>query len=717
MIKKIFSILMVFLLTTGYGVRADEGMWLLNIIGKRYEAMKELGLELSPEDIYSLNQSSLKDAVVNFGGFCTGEIISDQGLLLTNHHCGYERIQMHSNTENNYLKNGFWAQAMEDELPNPGLFVSFLIRIEDVTENLINLPEEAIESKMSELEERATEGTHYTAEIQDFFAGNKYYLFVYETFNDVRLVGAPPSSVGKYGGDTDNWMWPRHTGDFSIFRVYGGKDGKPAEYSEENVPIKPRHHFPVSTSGVKEEDFTMVMGYPGSTERYLPSEGVRLLYEESNPARIQLRERRLEIMKMEMDKSEKINLMYSPKYFQISNYYKYFIGQNQGIKNLDVIAQKEEEEEVFLEWAGSDEEKKKEFGEVISGYDEAYKEYREVNLPYVYLEEGAFATDIILLAYQLAPIYAALKAELTEEQVKNVAEGLKEKVTEHFSAYYAPIDQKILAAMFKSYKENVDPRFHPPVFQTIQKKFKGDFSKYADYVFKKSFLVSEEKAMAFLNSPDVKTIDKDPAFEAMLSVLGSFRQNAGSKLGMVYSKLDSLNYLYLKGKLAANPDSTFYPDANFTMRLTYGSVNGYWAKDAVYYKYYTTLKGVIEKENPASEEFFVEPKLVELYENKDYGTYANENGELPVCFISNNDITGGNSGSPVINGKGQLIGTAFDGNWEAMSGDIEFSNELQRTIVTDIRYVLFIIDKYAGAQRLIDEMDIVVDESTTSSSN
>jgi hypothetical protein len=707
MVKKFLVLLSSLLMCFSFQAKADEGMWMLNIIGKRYEQMKAMGLELSPEQIYSINQSSLKDAIVNFGGFCTGEIISDKGLLLTNHHCGYERIQMHSTTEKNYLKDGFWAKSLAAELPNSGLFVTFLVKIEDVTESLINLKDEALGTKMAELENEAIGDSHYTAEIKDFFAGNKYYLFTYETYTDVRLVGAPPSSVGKFGGDTDNWMWPRHTGDFALFRVYAGKDGKPAEYSKDNVPLKPKHFLPVSLDGVEENDFAMILGYPGSTERYLPTEGVKLLLEETNPARIKLREKRLAIMKAEMEKDAKIDLMYSPKYFQISNYYKYFIGQNRGIKNLNVIAEKRQEEADFVTWVNTSEQNQKEYGGVIQGFSEIYQSYKDVNLPYVYLNEGAFASDIMLLAYHMAPMYAALKSGMKKEQMQGVLDDMKVKAEEHFADYYAPIDQKILAAMLKSYKEDIASTYHPTIIQDINKKYKGNFDKYADYVFKKSFLTTKEKTLAFIENPDLKVIENDPAFEAMLSVLGTFRSTAGAKLGEIYGKLDSLNFLYLKGKQMMFPDSTFYPDANFTQRLTYGKVSGYWAQDGVYYNYYTTLKGVIEKENPLSEEFVVEPGIKELYEKKEYGQYANKDGELPVCFISNNDITGGNSGSPVINGKGHLIGTAFDGNWEAMSGDIEFSPKLQRTIITDIRYVLFIIDKYADAKHLIDEMETI----------
>lgn len=706
MIRKLFSAVLVLIFFFNFSARADEGMWLLSLIGKKYEDMKELGLKLTPEEIYSVNNSSLKDAVVNFGGFCTGEIISKNGLLLTNHHCGYDRIQSHSTEEKNLLKKGFWAKSLKEELPNPGLTVTFLVRMEDVTEQLKNVSDEELESTITALETKATEGTSYTSEIKTFFENNQYFLFVYETYNDVRLVGAPPSSVGKFGGDTDNWMWPRHTGDFSMFRVYTGPDGKPAEYNENNIPLKPKHHFPVSLEGVKENDFSMVMGYPGSTERYLPSHGVRLAYEETNPARIKLRGKRLEIMKEEMDNSEKINLMYSPKYFQISNYYKYFIGQNLGIENLEVIEQKKEQEKAFLEWVNANPERKEEYAGIFARFDSIYSEYKKVNLPYIYLEEGAFGIDLIQFAYQFAPVYAALKAGVPLDKLGGVSEELKEKVESHFAEYYKPIDKKLFAAMMKMMYENVDPKFHPPIFNEVKKKYKGDFNKWADNVYNKSILVEKEKTLAFLNKPDVKVLDKDPGFQAMMSVLSNFREKAGPQLGDVYAKLDEANQTYLKGILLKS-DTLLYPDANFTQRLTYGTVNGYRARDAVYYDYYTTLEGVIQKEDPINEEFFVEPKLKELFKAKDYGPYSNEKGEMPVCFITNNDITGGNSGSPVLNGKGELIGTAFDGNWEAMSGDIEFATDLQRCIVTDIRYVLFIIDKYADADRLIEEMTII----------
>lgn len=713
---------------------ADEGMWLPMLIGKNYEEMQRLGLELTPEQIYSVNNNSLKDAVVNFGGFCTGEIISGEGLILTNHHCGYDRIQSHSTAQNNYLDNGFWAKSKDQELPNEGLTVTFLIRMEDVTDQILGVTlgasDEAqrlqlIQGAIAEIEAGAVEGTHYTAEVKEFYEGNKYYLFVNEVFEDVRLVGAPPSSIGKFGGDTDNWMWPRHTGDFSLFRVYSGPDGNPAPYSPNNIPLKPRHFFPVSLEGIQKEDFTMVMGYPGSTERYLPSDGVKLLVEESNPARIKLRETRLEIMKKYMDENEEIRLMYSPKYFQVSNYYKYFIGQNQGIKNLDVIHQKEQQEQDFLAWAKANN-KTDQYGDLFKQYEQVYQDYKKVNEPYVYLEEGAFGIDILLLAYHFEGIGEILKAveenrkEVDPERVKTLMDPLvaelREKVDQHFTDYYAPIDKEVFAALLKMYHENVDKAYHPPIFKEVEKKYKGDFSRFADVVFKKSMFTDKSKVMSFLENPQQKALANDPAFRTMKSILSHFREAAGQEFQSSRLALSNLHRDYQRGLLQMNGDSAMYPDANFSQRLTYGTVDGYVARDAVYYDYYTTLEGLMEKEDPISEEFTVSEKLKELYNNKDFGPYANEKGEMPVCFITNNDITGGNSGSPVLNGKGQLIGTAFDGNWEAMSGDIEFAENLQRCIVTDIRYVLFIIDKYAEADNLIEEMTIVEAEKVSTQS-
>lgn len=712
--RKIFlSIFLVISLSVNFLAKADEGMWLPLLINKNFNEMQKLGLKLSPEDIYNVNNSSLKDAIVNFGNFCTGEVISKEGLILTNHHCGFDAIQSQSSVQNNLLTNGFWAMSRDQEIPNHGLTVAFLVRMEDVTEKVLsqinatsNEKEQSIEEISNELTTKATEGTHYNAEVKSFYEGNVYYMFVYETFLDVRMVGAPPSAVGKFGGDTDNWMWPRHTGDFSLFRIYTGSDGKPAEYSKSNVPLSPKHHLPISLKGIKEGDFAMVMGYPGGTERYLPSEGIKMLLEQTNPARIKIRGKKLAILKEDMEESEEVKIEYAAKYAQISNYYKYFIGQIQGITRLDVIDKKKEEEDEFQKWVQADKERLNEYGTVLSSFDQIYKDFRVVNLPYIYLEEAAFGIESIELSYKAADLYATLKSNAGPEELKLAVAEFKATSEEHFKNYNASTDKDVFAALLKMYYDDINSNLHPSIFKLVEKKYKGDFNKYAEYVFKNSIFVSEEKMKSFLKNPSAKVLEKDPAFTTMSSIIDGFRSHVAPPLRNVYSRLEEANKRFMEAILIKRANENIYPDANFTMRLTYGTVQDYYPRDAVHYLYETTLKGVMEKEDPLSDEFIVPEKLKELYAKKDFGKYG-DNGEMTVCFITNNDITGGNSGSPVINGKGHLIGTAFDGNWEAMSGDIIFEPELQRCISTDIRYVLFIIDKYAGAGYLVNEMTLV----------
>lgn len=724
MLKKLLIIIFIFSVSSGLTSYADEGMWLPLLIKRlNYSDMQKLGLKLTPEEIYSVNNSSLKDAIVNFGGFCTGEVISKEGLILTNHHCGFDAIQSQSSVENDILTNGFWAKTREDEKPIPGLTVTFLIRMEDVTEKILGTIEAgmdanqiaaSIEENSMAIQQQAVAGTHYTAEVKPFFEGNAYYLFVYETFTDVRMVGAPPSSIGKFGGDTDNWMWPRHTGDFSLFRVYMSSDGKPAEYSKENIPLKPKHHLTISLEGVKPGDFAMIMGYPGSTERYLTSEGVKLAYEQTNPARVKIREKRLALMKEAMDADPKIRIMYAEDYASVSNYYKYFIGQNQGLKRLNVIDKKKQEEKKFTEWVNADPERQKIYGDLLNQFASIYKDYSKVNLPYVYLEEAAFGNQLLLTAYRFNPLYSFLanNPNTNKDTLDAVKEPMLKIANEHFKDYYAPLDKKIFAALLKMYYEDIPKQLHPSVFSQIEKKYKGNFDKYADAVFQKSIFADEAKMKEFMANPTAAALEKDPGFATMSSILGDFRQIVGPYLGNVYSRLDATNNLYLKAILEMRKDEKLYPDANFTMRLTYGTVQDYYPRDGVKYLYLTTLNGVISKNDPDNPEFVVPDKLIELYNKKDFGRYG-INDSMPVCFITNNDITGGNSGSPVMNAKGHLIGCAFDGNWEAMSGDIIFEPELQRTISVDIRYILFIIDKFANAGHLIDEMTIAQPEETS----
>ena len=697
--------------------KADEGMWIpMFIESLNYQEMKEMGLKLTPDEIYSVNNSSLKDAIAIFGRGCTSELISDKGLLLTNHHCGYGRIQAHSSVEHDYLTEGFWAETLEDELPNPGLSATFLIRIEDVTEEILkditfDMTEEERSKKIREianaLEDKATEGSHYNASVRSFFEGNEYYMFVYETFKDVRLVGAPPSSIGKYGADTDNWMWPRHTGDFSLFRVYTGKDGKPAEYSKENIPLKPRHYLPISMTGVKKEDFAMIMGYPGRTERYKTSYGIKMALDISNQTVVNVRDRKLKIMMEDMQADPEVRIKYASKYARTSNYWKYFIGQTKGLKRLKVYDKKQALEEKFTNWVKKSEEREKKYGNALELIKEAYETISKTEKANIYLREAITrGSEILGLAYDYEGLVTALENEAEQDKIDELVSELREQAKDHFKDYNAPTDRKLLAAMLEMYHKNIPMDQQPEHLKKIADKYKEDFDKFASKMFDKSYFVSMERVYELLENPSAKKIKKDPAFETVISFINFYNENIRHERAEAFDKLGRGNRLFIAGLREMNPDKNYYPDANFTMRLTYGQVLDYYPADAVHYDYFTTLEGVMEKEDPNNWEFVVHDKLKALYESKDYGPYG-ENGTMRVCFLTNHDITGGNSGSPVMNGKGELIGLAFDGNWEAMSGDIAFEPELQRTINVDIRYVLFIIDKFAGAQNLIDEMKLV----------
>lgn len=702
MLKRFILFISLVSLSLG-NVCADEGMWLPFLLGKNYEQMKKLGLKITPEQIYSVNNSSIKDAIVNFGNFCTGEVVSQDGLILTNHHCGFDAVQSHSSIEHDYITDGFWAMDRTQELSNPGLSVTFLIRMEDVTERFANKSDEEIDALTKELEKEYGEANEYTVKVEDFFAGNQKIVFVYQIFNDVRLVGAPPSAVGKFGGDTDNWMWPRQTGDFSLFRVYTNKDGKPSEYSKDNIPLKARQHLKISTAGVKKDDFAMVMGYPGGTDRYMTSFEVAMNYNQSNPAKIKIREKRLALMKEDMDANPTVRIQYASKYARVSNYYKYFIGQNQGLKRLHVIEDKQKEEATFQAWVNQDSSRSA-YSNLLKEYKVLFDVYSNVNLPYVYIQEAAFGTEILEFAYKSNKFYGLLKSDKLDPASKDKMSADGE---EYFKDYNKATDQKVFAALLQMYYTDIDKSLHPSIFKTIEKKYKGDFNKYAAMVFAKSIFANKAAFEAFMKNPTASALEKDPGFACMTSILGDFRRDVGPALGMIFGKLEATNKEYVKAILEMHDNETLYPDANFTMRLTYGTVQDYVPRDAVYFNYYTTLEGIMEKEDSTNAEFVVPKKLKELYASKSYGDYANEDGKLPICFITTNDITGGNSGSPVMNDKGELIGVAFDGNWEAMSGDIIYEPSLQRCISVDIRYVLFMIDQYAGATHLIREMTLV----------
>ncbi len=698
-------------------VKADEGMWLLPLISKlNMNKMSEMGLKLSAEDIYSINNSSLKDAIVIFGRGCTGELISDQGLILTNHHCGYGDIQALSSVENNYLKDGFWAKSFKEELPAPGLSVTFLKRMEDVTSKVLegvdentkaDKRKELISKNISAIKKEASKDNNYTINVESYFEGNQYFLIVYEKYTDVRFVGAPPSSIGKFGFDTDNWMWPRHTGDFSMFRVYGDKDGKPAKYSEDNVPLKPKHHLPVSLKGVELNDFAMTLGFPGSTSRYLTSWGIEERMNVINDARIVPRGLKQDIWQEDMLADEKINIQYASKFSRSSNYWKNSIGMNRGLKKLNVLDSKRELEKEFTNWVSSSPERKKTYGSVLSNLENVYTDRaNDLKAQYYLMECMLRGTEIISIGLKTQKLEKALE-EGDEKKIKSTAKSISSALDAFYKDYNASTDHKVYAAMLKLYYDKIKKKYHPSFFNdVVVKKYKGDFAKYSDVVFKKTMFDDKDELKSFLKEPNLKTLQKDPVFIASKSTIEMYKK-IYKKVAESHSIESNNNRLFLKGLMTMKSDKVFYPDANFTMRLSYGKVGDYEPKDAVIYKHYTTLEGVIEKYQPGNFEFEVSEKLIELYEAKDYGQYAHSDGSMRVCFTTDNDITGGNSGSPVINANGELFGLAFDGNWEAMSGDIAFETQLQKCINVDIRYVLFIIDKFAGATNLIDEMTLV----------
>jgi Peptidase S46 len=696
---------------------AVEGMWLPFLIKRLNERdMKAKGLQLTAEELYSVNTSSLKDAIVSLGGFCTAEVVSPNGLILTNHHCGFEAIQSQSSVEKDYLTNGFWAYKKNEELASPGLTAAFLVRIEDVSEKVnkmltLEMNEEErgkiIGEQSKIIADEAIEGTHYNAEVETFFNGNEFYLFVYETYRDVRLVGAPPSAIGKFGGDTDNWMWPRHTGDFSMLRVYSGPDGKPADYSPNNIPMKSKHFLPISLDGVKEGDFSMIFGYPGSTDRYLSSHGVKQAIEIKNPTTVDIRDLKLKIIKEDSDADAVVRIKYAAKYAQTANYWKYFIGETKGLKKLKVYDQKKTTEAQFTSWVMADNERKKKYGEALNYIAQGYAASDKSILSSTYLfEAGLLGNDIVRFAYRFNSNAQKAIAEPDADKKAKLIAGLKKRASDFFVDYNQPTDKKLFASLFEKYAKNVPVEQQPTFMNTVNSKFKGDFKKYTEAAYKKSFIDDEAMVTAFIDNLSKKKLDSDPLIKAANDVFALYFAEA-EKDKEAKEKQTKGERLFLAGLREMHPENSFYPDANSTMRMTYGTVGDYSPADGVKYNFITTLDGVMEKEDSLNEEFIVPAKLSELYYKKDFGQYADKNGKIVTCFISDNDITGGNSGSPVINGKGELVGIAFDGNWEAMSGNIAYEPRLQKTISVDIRYVMFIIDKYANAKNLIEEMKIV----------
>ena len=696
--------------------RADEGMWLLHMLQKINEAgMQESGLRLSAQDIYDINNASLKDAIVRLnGGSCTAEVISSQGLVLTNHHCAYGAIQSFSAPEHDYLTDGFWAKSKDQEMHIDDFYVSFLVRIDDVTERVLatvndDMPEsERAETVAAEL--KAIQGEYmeanpaYSYDMKTMYYGNEFYVFTYQDYRDIRLVAAPPESVGKYGGDTDNWMWPRHTGDFSMVRIYADADNNPAEFSDDNVPYIPKRHLKISMAGVDQGDYTMIMGYPGSTDRFLSSWGVEQAINLYNPSVVECRDLKLKTMKSHMDSDKGIRIKYAAKYAQTANYWKYYIGQTKGLKRLEVQTQKQKLEELFTRWVDKDAGRQETYGEALDLIASYYAETDATVRSEVYAREaGLLGSDIVLFALRVGFRAGGLFDEDANRAAgtRAMLEGLAES---HFKDYDQDTDRDMFVNMLTKYRDDIDPALWPSAFQTVQDKYKGDFAAYAEKIYSKSPLRSADAFAEFLANPKQKTLDSDLAVTMAMSIYERYSQGTAAE---TQEKFDRGYRLFVRGLREMQPEKAWYPDANSTMRLTYGPVGDYKPADAVHYDFVTTANGILEKKDNSNAEFIVPERLEQLIKARDFGPYADENGELVVCFIHGTDITGGNSGSPVMNADGDLIGLAFDGNWEAMSGDIAFEHQLQRTISVDIRYVMWILDKYAGCTNLIEEMDFV----------
>jgi len=699
--------------------RADEGMWLPMLLGEQvYADMVKKGLKLSKEQLYSMNQACIKDAIIIFGGGCTGEIVSKEGLIFTNHHCGYSAIAAASSVEHNYLKDGFWARTKQEEIYAKGVHAQFLIRIEDVTDKvnarLKDVPNAELTQKLpgilTEIANKETEGSGYEGRIASMFKANQFLLFVYERYKDVRLVGTPPENIGKFGGDTDNWEWPRHTGDFSIFRVYTNKEGKAAEYAADNIPLKSKYSLPVSVKGVREGDFTMIWGYPGGTNRYETSYGVKLKTDIENPSLVSLRDARLKYMLEEMKKSPAVKIQLASYYAGVANYWKFFDGESKQLLKFKTYEEKQANEAAFAAWAKG----KPEYDNLFADYQKVYDAWRPYAKQRVYMMEGILGSPLIAFASTMQKLDAALsKKDASKDDISKAIAAAKTAHESFIASENTPSDKNILAYVTQAFYNDIDAGQHPADFYAALKakygdlKTKATYEAYAAGVFANTLFLDNAKWDAFIANPDTATLHKDPAF----ATANAFITNFNNKYAKLYADFNAQNFVlgktYLKGILEMNKAKKLYPDANFTMRVSYGAVKSYSPKDAVKYNYICTLNGVLEKYKPGDYEFDVPVKLVELAKAKDYGQYMDPVAkDVVVSFISSNDITGGNSGSPVLNGKGELIGLAFDGNYEALSHKIAFDKDLNRTINLDVRYLLWVVEKLGGATNIIAELDI-----------
>ena len=714
--KLLLAVLSIFLLLPTH---ADDGMWIPMLLDKtRYDRMLELGCKLSIEDIYSVNNSSLKDAVVLFDRGCSGVVVSNTGLLFTNHHCGFGAIQSHSTLEHNYLVNGFVANTREEELPNPAVTVSFLVKMEDVT-NLIlngitdNINEIDRKSKIQEnIDNLITASSKKSTNkfvVKPLYNENQYFIYDYEVYTDVRLVAAPPSNIGKFGGDTDNWVWPRHTGDFSVFRIYADKNNRPAPYSVDNIPYTPKKFVPVSIKGVAENDFTLVYGYPAVTDQYLTAREVNLMVDLQLPQKVELRRVRLNIMKEEMDADPLTRIQYAAKYAGVSNSWKKWEGMIKGLKAVDAVSKKKELEQKFHTWVLQDETRKVKYEKLFDQFNSNYNNFEKFATIVDYYSESVLATEIITQASRLYTFLnknsslddAALQAEL-KKYIKTL-DG-------YYKNYSAVIDKKTFISMMQLYKKKISPEFYPSIYTDIDKKFKGDFNLWANDLFSNSVLVSPNKFNAFAdkwNKKSRKKLLSDPAIEAFLGFYGVLITKVADPYNKSLISIDSLYRVYMRGLEEFNSDRILFPDANQTLRVSYGQVKGYSPADAVKYQYYSTIDGIIEKQDSLISDYIVSPKLLELWKKKDYGQYADSTGQLRVCFIASNHTSGGNSGSPVFNANGELIGLNFDRGWEGTMSDVYYDPSLCRNIVLDSRYLLFVLDKVSGASHIINELQLI----------
>lgn len=714
--KKSLVLLLALLVLAPFRAKADEGMWFLMFIGKNIKDMEKMGLRLTAEEIYSINNSSLKDAIVQFNGGCTAEIISKDGLVLTNHHCGYDKIAELSTPENDYLTHGFWAKDKSEELAPKSISVRFFVRMDDVTKRILSLVndsmtererEQVINQEIAKIQHENDEDGKYTVSVRPFFQGNEYYYFVYQDFNDVRLVGTPPDMIGRFGGDTDNWEWPRHTGDFSLFRVYTDAEGNPSKYSEDNIPMKPKYHLPVSIAGVKEGDFAMILGYPGRTNRWMPSGGIEQNVKFAYPAWVEGSKVAMDAMKTHMDKNQKVRLDYASAYARIANYWKNRQGMIDALTLHKTAQTKALSEKEFERWANK-KENKSQYGKVIADINEYYAKTNENashnNYLFSMLRSSSYASVPYRLGAQMLNYINA-----NESKRRELQPALDGAITDLYTDLYQPLERDVLITQLNLYAKKGGKNIAPYVAE-LAKKTGGNFTEYVNNTLENSIFASKESIVKFLENPNAELITNDELFKLSNDLMMRYRAKTEDEMALD-EKFAKAFRLLVRGLRESGLNKIQYPDANSTLRLTYGSVvtlpEHPTRKNDAKANYYTTLKGTIAKHNPNHDEFNNPEKLIELYNNNDYGRYANEHGELPVNFLTNNDITGGNSGSPVLNGKGELIGLAFDGNIEAMAGDVIFDHKLQRTINVDIRYVLFIIEKYAEAHHLIDEMTIV----------